>query len=81
MVNWEGTKMDVTTLVGKRMLVKGANRTYNSSVVEEVRLLEVSPSGNWVRFMSCAGNKYWRPMSEVALVEVLQSLDKGKPGE
>ena len=67
--------MRIIELVGKRclMLVEGS-RYSRSQSVEEYRVLEASPTGNWVRLMNAFGNKFWKPVAEVSLVEVLQEL-------
>jgi len=67
--------MRIIELVGKRclMLVEGS-RYSRSKSVEEYRVLEASPTGNWVRLMNAFGNKFWKPVAEVSLVEVLQEL-------
>jgi len=67
--------MKIVELEGKRclMLVTGS-RYSRSQAVEEYRVLEASPSRNWVRLMNVYGNKFWKPVAEVSLVEVLQEL-------
>lgn len=71
--------MRVTDLVGKRALVT-IKEGYNSKVTE-VKFIEVSPSGNWVKIMNMHGTKIWKPVHEIALVETLIDLKKGKPEE
>lgn len=68
--------MDVRQLVGKRMLAKidSARRYYGSTAIDEYRVLEVSPSGQWVKLMGIHGNKFWRAVSEVGFVEQLIDL-------
>lgn len=67
-------------LVGKRMLLK-TNGGRWSDPVEEYRILEVSPSGNWVKLLNRNGNKFWRARSDISVVEELKPLNDGKPKE
>ena len=67
-------------LVGKRVLLKLNSKGYfENQSVEEYRVLEVSPSGQWVRLMNVHGNKFWRALTEIAFVEELVSLRAGHP--
>jgi len=67
----------VDDLVGKRMLLRLGG--YGSPPADEFRILEVSPSGNWVKLQNLHGNKFWRARAEVAVVEELKPLHAGKP--
>ena len=72
--------MSVAELVGKRCLLRlGPDHRYRANAVEEYRVLELAPSGTWVRVMNEHGAKCWRPVSDVALVEVLKPLRAGHP--
>ena len=77
--------MTIDELVGKRALLKvtgkGSGRWYGAEPVEEYRVLEVSPSGNWVRLLNTNGNKFWRAVTEIALVEVLKVLEPAPKAE
>jgi len=66
--------MDIRGLVGKRILMS-AGSYYNSNNVEEYKVLEVSPSGNWVKVMNNNTRKFWKMVSACALVEVLEDLE------
>ncbi len=66
--------MDIRELVGKRVLVKIEGRYGTGGNVDEMKILEVSPSGNWVKMMNMNGNRFWRPVTSVSLVEVLIDL-------
>lgn len=67
-------------LMGKRMLLKVSSTGYfGSGAVEEYRVLEVSPSGGWVKLQNSHGNKFWRAKQEIAVVEELKPLNFGKP--
>ena len=67
--------MLITECLGKRCLLKVGNRFDFGSQVTEYRVLEISPSGGWVKLMNMYGNKFWKPLAELALVEILQDLD------
>ena len=67
--------MNVIELVGQRcLMLVGGLRYSRGSEVQEYRVLEASPSGNWIRLMNAFGNKFWKPAGEVSLVEVLKDL-------
>lgn len=69
--------MVITELLNKRVLIS-KKEGYGNPTVEEVKVLEVSPSGNWVKLMNINGNKYWRPVVNIALIETLIDLEVGK---
>lgn len=68
--------MKITKLIGKRCLLKIG--LYGKEV-EEFRVIEISPSGNWVKLQNIYGNKYWKPVSECALFEELIELRPERP--
>ena len=61
-------------LIGKRALMKVNRGRFGSDRVEEYRLLEVSPSGRWLKFLDTNGTKFWVPIENAALVEILKDL-------
>jgi len=66
--------MNIQECVGKRCLLK-LNKGYGGEV-QEFKVLEVSPSGNWVKLLSnYGGNKFWRTISDIGFVELLQELE------
>ena len=67
--------MDCRELIGERILAKLPGSIYNGGKVEELKVLEVSPSGKWVKIMNSDGRKFWKATADVALVEVLKSLE------
>ena len=71
--------MLVKELVGERCLLKVGKTLYRDSEVQEYRILEASPSEQWVKLMTIHGTKFWKPITEVALVEVLKSLKPSEP--
>jgi hypothetical protein len=66
--------MNIDELVGKRALLKVASGGYKGSEVTEYRILEISPSGLWVKLMNLNGHKFWKSLSEIAFVEELREL-------
>lgn len=68
--------MKISELVGKRLLLKfGTAPAFSRTAeIQEYRVLEVSPSGNWVKLMGLHGNKFWKPCVDVAIVEELKPL-------
>lgn len=73
--------MLLNEMVGQRLLVKGISSGFSNSVnsVDEIKILEISPSGNWVKIMNGYGNKFWKPLSDIAVIEVLKDLRELKP--
>lgn len=62
-------------LLGKRVLVRLKHAYgFTAGQAEEMKVLEVSPSGNFVKLQNGNGMKFWRPIVEVSLVEVLNIL-------
>jgi hypothetical protein len=67
-------------LIGKRILVKTLAVRYGvGSSVEEIKIVEISPSGNWIKILNGHGSKFWKAASDIALIEVLKDLREGKP--
>lgn len=65
--------MNIQELLHKRILVAENERGYSSNkTVKEIKILEISPSGNWVKIQNDNGNKYWLHSSDVIPVEVLK---------
>lgn len=68
--------MNLKELLHKRILVSEKTNSYNSaSIVTELKILEVSPSGNWVKVQNMNGNKYWKHVSDVVPIEILESIE------
>lgn len=63
---------------GERLLVKytPARRGYSTEDIEEVTILEWSPSGDWVKFQNAYGAKFWRSRSAIRVVEPLRRLKR-----
>lgn len=61
----------VRSLVGGRILRVHKPGPYRTDVIDEARVLEVSPSGEWTRLMNEHGSKYWTRTDELKIVEIL----------
>ena len=70
--------MNVRELINKRVLLK-INLGYQASQVEEYKILEVSPSGTWIKVMNLNGRKFWKASADIAFVEELIDLKAEKP--
>ena len=70
--------MNISQLLGRRVLLK-IGGAWGRQEVTEYKVLEVSPSGSWVKLQNMNGNKFWKPLHDVAFVEALQELTKDKP--
>ncbi len=69
--------MELSELVGKRILVAENSRGYGQPAsVKELKILELSPSGSWVKVMDHNGTKYWLSKPTLTPVEVLETLEK-----
>jgi len=68
----------ISELVHKRILVAEKEQSFShKSTVVELKILEVSPSQNWVKVQNTFGQKYWKPVGDIVPIEVLASvLDK-----
>lgn len=69
--------MELENLINKRCLIKNGERWGNKEI-SEVKILELSPSKNFVRLMNEHGQKYWKSVTEIQLIEVLKDLS-GRP--
>ena len=64
--------MIIAELVGKRVLASSATPGYRrADTFEEWKILEISPSGSYVRVMNGYGLKKWYLTTAFAVVEVL----------
>lgn len=72
--------MKISELLHKRILVSQKGDGYASPQrVEEIKVLEIAPSGNWVKIQNQYGNKFWKSASDIILIEILEPT--GKPSE
>ncbi|MDD4527751.1 MAG: hypothetical protein PHF25_06950 [Candidatus Margulisbacteria bacterium] len=69
--------MNLNELVGKRVLVseKPYGFSQQSRTVKELKVLELAPTGNWVKVMNDDGRKYWLHYSDINVIEVLSGLE------
>ena len=58
---------DWKSLVGKRVLI----RPFLYSFVFEAKVMEVSPSGRFVKLRYCSGEEHWRDIESMILEEIL----------
>ena len=69
--------MNILDLLHKRVLVAEKSGYSNSSkTVKEIKILEISPSNNWVKIQNDNGQKYWLHSSDINPIEVLASIEK-----
>lgn len=73
----ETTGVEVHTLLHKRVLavIKTGN-FLNYSNVEEYKVLEISPSGKWIKLQNINGRKFWKAIADVTYIESLKTLVK-----
>jgi hypothetical protein len=66
--------MNIRDYVNKRCLLK-VTKGYSSDV-QEFKIIEVSPSDNWVKLQSnYSGQKFWKQIADIAFVELLQEFE------
>lgn len=71
---------DVAGYVGRRCLFPNKNhytRVSNGGVYE-CKVLELSPSGRWVKLMDMNGRRFWKPAHEMDVLEALGPVPKPK---
>ena len=75
------SSIPILEVVGERCLLTLAGAGYGmpSGRIDEYRVLEISPSQNFVRLQTVDGRKFWRSVAEIRLVEVLKDLKAGRP--
>lgn len=67
--------MKITDLINKRALIKDASHPYTGrQSVHEVKFLETSSNEQWVKLQGENGNKYWRPITDISVVDVLKEV-------
>ena len=66
----------VSENLGKRVLISTNSRYSSQQCVEEVKIIEMSPSGKFVKVCNSNGNKFWKLYTEVVLIEVLDNETK-----
>ena len=63
-------------LIGKRFLTAKKSGYSSDLKIEEVKLLEISPSGQYVKLMDVHGKKYWTPYNLITPIEILADKEK-----
>lgn len=70
-------KTNFKTLLGERVLVISKQRRYSSSTeIEELKILELSPSESYVKVQNQYGNKIWKSTQDITPVEILLMREK-----
>lgn len=69
--------MNIFDLLHKRILIveKSGGFTQNQKI-EEIEILEISPSGKWVKIQNMNGNKFWKMSSDIVPVEILFQIEE-----
>lgn len=66
--------MTTQDILHKRVLVT-VKESYSNSKIEEYKILEISPSGKWVKCQNMHGSKFWKMYSDIQIVEILANLE------
>ncbi len=66
--------MNIIHLIGKRALIKDSSWSPAKNNVHEVKFLETSSNEQWVKLQGDNGNKYWRPITDISVVDVLKEI-------
>lgn len=61
-------------LIGRRALLYVSPSRFSADKVQEMKIIEVSPSGQWTKLMNHNGTKFWKQTTEIAIVELLEFL-------
>ena len=73
--------MFIGDLIGKRCLLRVSTSRYGSPDVTEYKVLELSANGNWVKLANLHGNRFWKPVADVAFVDMLVDLRADRPAD
>ena len=73
--------MKIEELIGKRILVAIEYQGYGiqTQKVEEFKILEVSPSGEWTKIMDRNGSKFWKGTKFIQPIEILKFDERPNP--
>ena len=64
-------------LIHKRILIAEKESGYRTGQkIEEVKVLEISPSGHWVKIQNQNGQKFWKSRADIVPVEILGQTEK-----
>lgn len=73
--------ISLESLLGKRILARidglktrGMFSSDGRTMVREYKVLEASPSGAWIKLMDEYGSRFWRPIGDVKVVEILKAI-------
>jgi hypothetical protein len=66
-------EINFKTFLNRRILIQ----SYKKPI--EVKVLEVSPTGDYVKVENLNGHKAWLETKEIEVLEVLEELIGGKP--
>lgn len=76
----EVKRVELKNLLHQRILCGEKGGYHNSSTVfaQEYKVLEISPSNEWIKLQNLDGRKYWKRTAEIVLLEVLEIIQKPK---
>lgn len=67
----------INDLLHQRVLVlEEKPGSFSHALVKEIKVLEISPSSNYTKIMDENGRKYWVSSTEIAPIEILNSISK-----
>lgn len=62
--------------VGKRYLLTVGDGSWKGTRVDEFKVLEFSPSGNWIKLMNIYGSKFWKKTTDISFIEELTTIER-----
>ena len=65
-------------MIHKRVLVAEGTSYNRPALVTEFLLMEVSPSGNYVKVRDFDGRRFWKIVSDVRIIEILDFEKEAK---
>lgn len=63
--------------IGKRLLVKRANAWFTDHP-SEVKVIEISPSGEYIKLLMPDGHKYWYDVGNYMIMEILPEVKENR---
>jgi len=76
----ETKKVELKDLLNRRILTGEKNQYFDKTKVlcQEFKVLEISPSNEWIKLQNLDGRKFWKSTKEIVLLEVLEVVIKPK---
>jgi hypothetical protein len=68
--------MNITDLLNHRVLVAEKTGSFiDTSKVVEFTIIEIAPSGNFIKLRDMNGRRYWKAKVDVKIIEALENIE------